>query len=29
VGSDHPEGFDSRYFGPVRIERLTRMERVL
>lgn len=29
VGSDHPEGFDSRYFGPMRIERLTRMERVL
>ncbi|KEZ17968.1 MULTISPECIES: S26 family signal peptidase [Sphingobium] len=29
VGSDHREGFDSRYFGPVRIERLTRMERVL
>lgn len=29
IGSDHPEGFDSRYFGPVRIERLTRMERVL
>ncbi|MFD1103783.1 S26 family signal peptidase [Sphingobium olei] len=29
VGSDHPDGFDSRYFGPVRIERLTRMERVL
>lgn len=29
VGSDHPEGFDSRYFGPVRIELLTRMERVL
>lgn len=29
AGSDHPDGFDSRYFGPVRIERLTRMERVL
>lgn len=29
VGSDHPEGFDSRYFGPVRLDRLTRMERVL
>ena len=29
VGSDHPQGFDSRYFGPVRIDTLTRMERVL
>ncbi len=29
VGSDHAGGFDSRYFGPVRIERLTRMERIL
>lgn len=29
VGSDHPQGFDSRYFGPVRIDHLTRMERVL
>lgn len=29
VGSDHPDGFDSRYYGPVRVERLTRMERVL
>ncbi|WIW90266.1 peptidase (plasmid) [Sphingobium sp. V4] len=29
VGSDHAGGFDSRYFGPVRIERLTRMERLL
>lgn len=29
VGSHHPDGFDSRYYGPVAIERLTRMERVL
>ena len=29
VGSHHPSGFDSRYFGPVPLERLTRMERVL
>lgn len=29
VGSDHVLGFDSRYYGPVRIGRLTRMERVL
>ncbi|UZW57693.1 peptidase [Sphingobium sp. JS3065] len=29
VGSDHAGGFDSRYFGPVRLERLTRMERIL
>ena len=29
VGSHHPSGFDSRYYGPVAIARLTRMERVL
>lgn len=29
LGSDHPDGFDSRYFGPVQVSRLTRMERVL
>ena len=29
VGSPHPSGFDSRYYGPVAITRLTRMERVL
>lgn len=29
VGSDHAGGFDSRYFGPVRLERVTRMERIL
>jgi type IV secretory pathway protease TraF len=29
VGSHHPRGFDSRYFGMVAIERLTRMERLL
>lgn len=29
VGSQHPSGFDSRYYGPVAIQRLTRMERVL
>lgn len=29
VGSSHPSGFDSRYYGTVAIERLTRMERVL
>lgn len=29
VGSRHPSGFDSRYYGPVAIPRLTRMERVL
>lgn len=29
VGSDHPSGFDSRYYGPVPIARLTRMEKLL
>lgn len=29
VGSHHPRGFDSRYFGLVPINRLTRMERLL
>lgn len=29
VGSHHPDGFDSRYYGPVAIDRLTRMKRVL
>lgn len=29
VGSSHPSGFDSRYYGPVPISRLTRMEKVL
>jgi len=29
VGSHHPDGFDSRYYGPVAIERLERMEKVL
>lgn len=29
VGSHHPDGFDSRYYGPVAIDRLTRMEKVL
>jgi type IV secretory pathway protease TraF len=28
VGSAHPSGFDSRYYGPVAIGRLRRMERV-
>jgi len=29
VGSAHENGFDSRYYGPVAVTRLTRMERVL
>jgi len=29
VGSHHPRGFDSRYFGLVPVARLTRMERLL
>lgn len=29
VGSAHPSGFDSRYYGPIPIARLTRMEKVL
>jgi type IV secretory pathway protease TraF len=29
VGSSHASGFDSRYYGPVEISRLRRMERVL
>lgn len=29
VGSHHPRGFDSRYFGLVPLTRLTRMERLL
>lgn len=29
VGSAHPSGFDSRYYGPVAISRLHRMEKVL
>ncbi|WP_408591263.1 S26 family signal peptidase [Novosphingobium sp.] len=29
VGSHHPGGFDSRYYGPVAIERLTRMAKIL
>jgi conjugal transfer pilin signal peptidase TrbI len=29
VGSSHPDGFDSRYYGPVAIDRLKRMEKVL
>lgn len=29
LGSDHDDGFDSRYYGLIAIERLTRMERVL
>lgn len=29
LGSDHPDGFDSRYFGLVPIDQLTRMEKIL
>ncbi|MFM5929830.1 MAG: S26 family signal peptidase [Novosphingobium sp.] len=29
VGSSHPNGFDSRYYGPVALDRLSRMEKVL
>lgn len=29
VGSSHPSGFDSRYYGPVPIRQLTRMEKLL
>lgn len=29
VGSANPDSFDSRYFGPVALDRLTRMRRVL
>lgn len=29
VGSAHPGGFDSRYYGPVAITRLRRMEKLL
>jgi type IV secretory pathway protease TraF len=29
VGSTHPRGFDSRYFGLLPISSLTRMERLL
>lgn len=29
VGSSFPSSFDSRYYGPVAIARLTRMERIL
>lgn len=29
VGSHHPDGFDSRYYGPVAIERLHHMGKVL
>lgn len=29
VGSSHPSGFDSRYYGPIAIGRLKRMEKVL
>lgn len=29
VGSNHPSGFDSRYYGPVAIDQLKRMDKVL
>ncbi len=29
VGSTHPDGFDSRYYGPVATTRLARMEKLL
>src|SRR3546814_4431506 len=29
VGSTHASGFDSRYYGPIPIERLRRMEKLL
>lgn len=29
VGSSHPSGFDSRYYGPIPIDQLTRMEKLL
>lgn len=29
VGSRHPDGFDSRYYGPVLLKSLTRMEKML
>lgn len=29
IGSSHPSGFDSRYYGPVPISGLTRMEKLL
>ncbi len=29
VGSTHASGFDSRYYGPMEIERLRRMEKLL
>jgi type IV secretory pathway protease TraF len=29
VGSSHPSGFDSRYYGPIPMSGLTRMEKLL